>query len=359
LRLDLKSGGEVFIRAWEENHVQVHVELGGPDWRDTEVQVEAEPGGVRVTSRQKRKHSQSTSHRFEIQVPSRFDVELQSAGGGLEITGVEGNLRGKTGGGEIVLEGTKGTVHFGTGGGDIRVTDVQASGTVSTGGGMVQLSRVRGGLRGTSGSGPVIHTESTADDAQGDLTGVHAGEDDIRDERTGDAGVLHIEKAGGDVLLQDAPHGADIQTGGGDIRVRSGKGLIDATTGGGDIEIGPIAGSVFATTGSGEVKVVLVDAKGEEQDVKITAGTGPITVLLPADFEGEFDLETAYTDNHKGATRIESDWKLEREETTSWDGRHGTPRRYVRAQGTIGDGGNTVRVRTVNGDIVVKRSSGR
>ena len=359
LRLELKTGGDVLIRAWEENRVQVHVELDGPDWRETQVDVEAEPGGVRITSRQKRhKQSQSTSHRFEIQVPSRFDVELQSSGGGLEIVGVEGNLHGKTGGGEIVLERMKGTVQFSTGGGDIRVTDVEASGKVSTGGGMVRLSRVRGGLLATSGSGPVIHSESTEDDSPGDLTEVYADDDNIRDERTGEAGVLHIVKAGGDVTLQDAPHGADIQTGGGDIRVRSGKGLIEATTGGGDIDIGPIAGSVVATTGSGEVHVALVDAKGEEQKVKISAGTGPITVLLPAGFEGRFDLETAYTENYEGTTHIESDWKLERDETATWDGRHGTPRRYVRAHGTVGDGRNRVRVRTVNGDIIIKRSGG-
>jgi hypothetical protein len=80
-------------------------------------------------------------------------------------------------------------------------------------------------------------------------------------------------------------------------------------------------------------------------------------VELPADFDGTFELETAYTEKH-GATRIESAWDLEREETTQWDGREGTPRRYVRARGTVGSGRGHVRIKTVNGDIEVRRRRG-
>jgi len=358
LILDLKTGGEVHIRGWDEERVEMHAELSGEDWRNTRVEIETEAGGVRVTSRQRRRPAwtSSTSHRFEFRVPKRFDVQVKSSGGNLELTGVEGTFRGSTGGGEIVLTEIKGEVGLSTGGGDVRVTDSQASGKVTTGGGMVQMNRVQGGLRGTSGSGPVLHSESS--DGYGDLDGVHADEDDVRDERTGAAGALYIEKAGGDVSLPNAPHGAHIQTGGGDIQVRAGKGWVQASTGGGDIEIGPIAGSVTATTGAGEVRVTLGDAKGEKQDVEISAGIGRVVVLLPSGFEGHFDLETAYTDNYERPTRIDSEWKLERDETTNWDSYQGTPRRYVRARGMVGKSDNTVRVRTVNGDIIVKRSAG-
>jgi hypothetical protein len=40
----------------------------------------------------------------------------------------------------------------------VRIDDCDMTGTVSTGGGLVTLSRVRGGLKASSGSGPVIHT---------------------------------------------------------------------------------------------------------------------------------------------------------------------------------------------------------
>jgi hypothetical protein len=78
-------------------------------------------------------------------------------------------------------------------------------------------------------------------------------------------------------------------------------------------------------------------------------------LTLPRDFAGRFELETAYTENFGRATRINSDWNLERETTTNWDSREGTPRRYVRANGTIGSRDGLVRIRTVNGDIEVRR----
>jgi hypothetical protein len=78
-------------------------------------------------------------------------------------------------------------------------------------------------------------------------------------------------------------------------------------------------------------------------------------IELPAGFAGRFDLETGYTENFEHRTVIESDWALEHSETDRWDRRQGTPRKYVRARGTVGTGGGLVRVRTVNGDITIRR----
>jgi hypothetical protein len=142
-------------------------------------------------------------------------------------------------------------------------------------------------------------------------------------------------------------------------RIRGHRRLVEATTGGGDIDIGPVAGSVLAGTGAGEVQMTLVDAHGQEQRVEIASGSGRVVIELPASFDGEFDLETAYTENHRRATRIESSWDLEQLPATDWDDRHGTPRRYVRARGAAGNGRGFVQVRTVNGDIVVRKSGTR
>ena len=366
LTLDLETGGDVELRGWDENRVEVRARLDGADWRDTQVDVEREDGGVRVTSRLRHdKGWSSTSHALEIRVPRRFDLQLHSAGGGVTIAGVEGRFRGQTGGGDIVLEHVQGDVRLSTGGGEIRVTDVDARGSVTTGGGMVWMSRVRGGLQGSSGSGPVIYSEGKGESAGSsharsekhfeDLEGVRVDGENIEDTRTDGQGVLHIQKAGGDVVLREAPYGVHITTGGGRIRVGRSGGTVEAKTGGGDIEIGPVAGSVVAGTGAGDVEVTLSDVRDAEQTVEIASGKGRIVVELPKNFDGEFDLETAYTST---PTRIESTWKLDREPTTDWDDSEGTPRRYVRAHGVAGHGRGLVHVRTVNGDIVLRRGRG-
>ncbi|HEY3215300.1 MAG TPA: M56 family metallopeptidase [Candidatus Eisenbacteria bacterium] len=364
LRLDLETGGTVEIRGWDRPEVRVRARLAGKDWRDTRLEADRGPGGVVISSLQAGEdRSFSTSHAFEIQIPRRYDIWLSSGGGAVTIAHVEGTFRGQTGGGEIVLEQLRGRVRLATGGGDIQVSDSRLDGSVSTGGGMVKISNVRGNLRGSSGSGPVITSRGEGEDsdedlASGDLSGVEVDDEHRHIGIAGDArpGFLRVRKAGGDVDLEEAPRGARITTGGGDIRVGRGAGIVEAQTGGGDIEIGPVAGSVHAGTGAGAVSVSLIDAGGSPQTVEITSGTGRVVVELPRDFEARFDLETAYTRSFGRPTRITSDWTLDRESTVRWEADEGTPRRYVRAKGVVGSERNRIRVRTVNGDIEVRRA---
>ncbi len=362
LDLDLESGAAVDIQGWDEPRVLVRVRLGGRDGAQTRVTVERQAGGVKVRSFFPQKRiSYSTSNELEIRVPRRFDLHLSSSGGDLRMKDVEGTFRGSTGGGELVLERLNGEAHLSTGGGGIRVTDCDLAGSVSTGGGPVLLSRVRGGLTGSSGSGPVVYGDKAGgedpDEETADLSGLEIDRSHTRIRSNEPTGVLHITKAGGDVELDEAPEGAVVHTGGGRVTVGRAAGLVDASTGGGDIELGPVAGSVRAGTGAGDIHVTLADAGGERQTVHLTSGSGKMIVELPADFDGAIELETAYTESHGSTTRIDSAWELQREPVTGWDGHEGTPRRYVRARGVLGSGRGLVRIKTVNGDIELRRAS--
>ena len=372
LHLDLLTGAEVEVQGWDEPRVTVRGRLASNDTRDTHVTIERTSGGVRVRAiYDGHQRSYSSSHEFVIRVPRRYDVYLQSAGGGVKIVNVDGNFRGVTGGGPLVLQHVKGQAHLSTGGGDIEVSDSDLGGSVNTGGGMVKISRVSGGLRGNSGSGPVIYADragasdrsdfsgrSDPSEPTGDLTNLRSDESDdhVAIARGDTRGMLHIDKAGGDVDLDEAPDGARITTGGGDIHLGRAGGNVSARTGGGDIDIGPVAGSVHAGTGAGTVHVRLTDAGGKAQEVGITSGTGKVIVELPANFDGRFEVETAYTKSLGRATRIASPWALERESTTMWDGKEGTPRRYVRARGTVGQGRGMINIHTVNGDIELRKA---
>jgi hypothetical protein len=196
--------------------------------------------------------------------------------------------------------------------------------------------------------------------AEPDQEGGATGDIDERGEPGAVGGRLHVEKAGGSIRLDEAPAGAVLSTGGGDIVVGRGAGSVDASTGGGSIRIGPVAGSVRAGTGAGDVEVTLIDGGGEPQTVEVSSGHGRVVIQLPAGFDGRVDLETAYTRN-VDPTRIEAPWPLERS-ISDWSDREGfgegTPRRYVRASGTIGGGRGLLRVKTVNGDVIVRAGGG-
>ncbi|MDQ2768709.1 MAG: hypothetical protein M3Y30_16330 [Gemmatimonadota bacterium] len=173
--------------------------------------------------------------------------------------------------------------------------------------------------------------------------------------RVQDGSVIVIDKDGGDIQLDDVPHDARLSTGGGAISVGRARGSVSAHTGGGDIEIGPAEGAAAATTGAGDVSINLVGEAPHPVDV--SSGKGNVEILLPSDANATLDLEIGYTQNYGRHPQIKGDWPLTVTETDQWDASHGTPRKYVRVKQQIGKGGPVIRVRTMNGDIKLKRGS--
>lgn len=352
LTLDLKTGAGVRIEGWDEPALHIKGQLGGRDWRNTIFMIGPEENGRTIRTRMAQESgNSSTNHQFQIRVPRQYNVRLESAGGDVTIIGLTGTFTGHTGGGEITIERAKGEARLTTGGGDVRVSDSELNGRVSTGGGSVELSGIKGDLRGSSGSGPVVYAENEKGE-KGDLR-AYAVKDDritVSDDRIS-AGVIHILKAGGDVNLERAPEGAEIRTGGGQVRVGESSGRVTVQTGGGDIVVGPVSGSIHATTGAGTIEVEITNADGS---VEVFTGSGAAVIRVPERFTGRFELETAYTRSHD-RTRIVSDFDLTRSETDEWDNSNGTPRKFVRATGRVGDGPGLIRVKIVNGDITIRR----
>ena len=398
LVLDLKTGAGVTIRGTNENRVHVEGTLGGRDWRNTSFTVNGNGRDAFVTMDYLyRTRNYSSSHSMRITVPRRFNVRIQSAGGEITIRDVEGSFTGGTGGGEIDMANVRGNARLTTGGGTVTVQNSNLSGSVSTGGGGVLIQNVTGGLNGSSGTGDVLYGGLNArergsppgdrdvccgetvtvsggvkgdvgrgvtvnpiggvkGDVRGGVTGTVAGDVTFSEAnadgiRTAGDGKYYISKSGGSVSIGAAPNGATIRTGGGEIRIGKSNGDVYASTGGGDVTIASADGAVEIVTGAGDVEINVTESG---HPIKIDSGNGTITLILPRNISADLDIETAYTRNH-GPTRIRGDWSVSTTETDRYESIAGTPRRYVRAQQSIGGGGPRIRVKTVNGDIVLKR----
>jgi beta-lactamase regulating signal transducer with metallopeptidase domain len=382
LSIDLRTGGHVKITGWDKPEAFLQAKLGGRDWRTTAVSFEAVDGGVRLESRDAgRSTSQSYSHTFDLNVPRNFNVRISSAGGGVSIEGVDGVFTGNTGGGEIEIRKANGEAEIRTGGGNIRVSDSRLTGSVSTGGGKVLIERVDGNFSGSSGSGPVTYINSNGGVkgksgkqnigiSTGDGTGVTVRDgasvtisskgmtttytNDGVGRSTFGYGGIRMNSNGGAISLPEAPDGARVTTGGGAIRIGPSAGEVYASTGGGPIDIGPASGSVEAHTGAGDVTITLTGAGSHSVDV--TSGKGQVVLVLPRDLSATLEIETAYTNNLGHKTRIESELPLTITETNEWDSTTGTPRRYVRGRQIVGGGLGVIRVRTVNGNVILRRA---
>jgi hypothetical protein len=369
LTLDLKrTGGGITITGWDRAQVLVRVRLGGPNWRETEVTLEPLNGGAVLRDAYIGRSSRTSfSHSFDIRVPRNFNVRLSSAGGGISISGMSGSFSGTTGGGEIKLDKTSGEVDLQSGGGDINVTNSTLRGLVSTGGGTVNIDGGGSELIGSSGSGDITSQTRMLRDLNAKLselrkqpllrsgsTTTFRSDYDDTVKHFGERGI-QMHRSGGNITLAEAPNGARVSTGGGAIRIGPSGGEVYATTGGGPIEIGPAAGSVIATTGAGNITLTFRGAGPHAADV--TSGSGRVELILPANIHAELMLETAFTDNLGRKTRIESDWPLTITETDRWDSSIGTPRKYVRARHILGTGGPVIRVRTINGNVIVRKAA--
>jgi DUF4097 and DUF4098 domain-containing protein YvlB len=333
LEFDLKTGGDITIVGWGNESMQVSAKVSGRSADIVDLAVEERDGGVLIRSRYTDdRGSTSSSITLEIRVPSIFDVKIDSMGGGVSIDGVEGTFSGKTMGGKLNLTNLKGELHLTTMGGSIRLTNSDVDGSVKTMGGKALVEDVFGDVKVTSMGGEVTHRRVTRSN------GASIGDQ------------VDIDTMGGDINVPDAPMGAEVHTMGGDITIDSAREFVKAKTMGGDIRIKEVDGWVNATTMAGDVRVMVIGG----HDVELTSMSGQITLVMPEGADLDIDIELSYTKNSSRNYKIYSDFPIDQTESDEWDYDHGSPRKTIR--GVAGGGGNRVVIRTVNGNVYLKRS---
>ena len=335
IEFDLETGGSISITGWGSESVQVSADVSGRSAENVDLKVEEMAGGVLVrTEYLEKQRNQSTSIDIDVRVPSLFNVKINSMGGGVTIDGVEGTFKGKTMGGKLILSNLKGELQLTTMGGAIRLTNSDVDGKVKTMGGTALVEDVFGDVKVTSMGGKVTRRRVTR------TNGTSIGEQ------------VNIKTMGGDIDVSDAPQGADVHTMGGDIRIESAREYVKAMTMGGDISLDSVDGSVKATSMGGDVRVVVIG----NHDVELTSMSGGITLIMPDGDDLDIEIELDYTKNSSRSYKIISDFPLDQNESADWDYDKGTPRKTIRARGTVGGGANRVVIRTVNGNVNLKKS---
>jgi len=349
LTLHLETGGGVKISGTGGSSVSVSYKLSCSP--DCQISFDQSGSDVRVETKFERSgRHQSAGVDLEIRVPSRFDVALDSMGGGLEIDGVTGAFTGETKGGELTLRRVEGDANLRTMGGEIQVTDSTLDGSVSTMGGEVTIENVVGDLKGSSMGGDVRYKNVRR--PNGKLASPpHSGDSDLSEIAPE---TVQISTMGGDIDTEDAPDGADVMTMGGDITIKNARRFVRAKTMGGDIQIDSVDGWVQATTMGGNLDVTVTGAGG---DVALTSMSGTVVLRVPRGFGMKLDLEIAFTKNSRKEYTITAPGTGSTSVSPDWDYSEGTPRKYIRKSGAVGGGGNKVTVKTINGNITVIEGS--
>ncbi|HEY3129929.1 MAG TPA: DUF4097 family beta strand repeat-containing protein [Acidobacteriota bacterium] len=314
--------GAIVLSPWNKNEVVVTVT--GIDQEDLpDLQMGQAGNTVRVDFRPKYNDS-SKDARFEISLPSQFNVSLRTAGGDIEIRGpMKGDLKGSTSGGNIQLADVDGKADMSTSGGNILAGSVQGDAQLKTSGGNITVGNV----------GKTLNAKT----AGGDIN-------------VGDVGGEAIAStAGGNVTVGSVSGSVDLKTAGGNIRLRGGSGKITAKTAGGTLDIKNVSGSIEAKTAGGSIEAELIPS-GTGTSRLQTAG-GDVRLFLPENARASIEALIRLRGESgrvSGRYEIRADFP---HQTLKRDDDAGE----IRASYLLNGGGERISLETVNGNIEIRK----
>ena len=173
------------------------------------------------------------SVRFEVHVPRRTGVAVQTGGGSVRVAEIEGGARLRTFGGPLLLRNVAGDVDAGTSGGFIRVEGVRGSVQATTLGGRIEIAGVGGRVAASTSGGPI-----RIDRSQGDVSARTLG-GGIQVDQAG--GRVEARTSGGPISVRFTPgngHGGALHSLGGHVYAavdRAAALSIDASSSGGRV----------------------------------------------------------------------------------------------------------------------------
>lgn len=169
--------------------------------------------------------------RFEISVPRSYNVDLETRGGNIEVSDLDGEVRTETAGGNLTFGDIDGTVWAHTAGGNIQLESSSGSAEIRTSGGNITIGEVEG----------TVDAETSG-------------------------GSIHISRAGGEVRAETA---------GGNVTIDDVAGTVDARTSGGNVAAtitAQPAGGCRLETSAGTVTVTLTAGIGFDVDAETSVG---------------------------------------------------------------------------------------
>ncbi|MBW1815449.1 MAG: hypothetical protein JRJ39_18010, partial [Deltaproteobacteria bacterium] len=218
---------------------------------------------------------------FQLNVPGKFNLDLETDDGKIEIRDLEGNVKAKTKKGAIRVGDVTGKLETVTAGGAISAGKIGEATKAVTGGGSIRIK--------SGGTDTYVKTKG---------------------------GAITVGPANGDV---DAVEGkVKARTSGGKIEIGSSGGPVMASSGGGSIKINNARASVEANTNGGSIEAVLaVSDKSNDTHCSLKTKGGDVTVYLPEDLPATFHAELSVDKKQRRRKRYEiiSDFSLDKKES--------------------------------------------
>jgi DUF4097 and DUF4098 domain-containing protein YvlB len=155
---------------------------------------------------------------------------------------------------------------------------------------------------------------------------------------SGATAEVHASSGNGTVSVASSGGPVSAASGNGDVDVSGAGGEVTARSGNGDVHVSTSSGPVSAYTGNGSIDARMSSLTGTA-DMSFRTGNGDITLMLPANFDGEIEARLPNG-------RLESDFPLRIEGRLD-------PRRL---RATIGRGGRRITIISGSGGAEIRKA---
>jgi DUF4097 and DUF4098 domain-containing protein YvlB len=182
--------------------------------------------------------------KYTITVPEKFNVQLDTSGGGIAVNRVNGEVRADTSGGSLTFSHLRGPLVGNTSGGIIKVDDCVGVLRIETSGGKIEVS--------------------------------------------GGSGTVNANTSGGSIAVRNFGGDAKVETSGGGLRFENVRGEIRGETSGGSIAAtiaAPVPGDVRLETSAGRIEINLPADAALNVDAETSMGR--VTSDLPVTIQGK------------------------------------------------------------------------
>jgi hypothetical protein len=212
------SSGDIVISSWNKN--EVHIKILGNDKAKEKVEFSFNESPDMIEVEAKYDWSlfmmvKGIKLRFEVQVPTEFNIDAVTSGGDIELQNVKGKIVSKTSGGDINITDLKGNIEVSTSGGDISFNNTHGEVNLSTSGGDIKGNKFSGNVEVSTSGGDISLTGSDAR-----INGSTSGGDITLDYSGSNQGI-ELTTSGGDIgvkLNKDFNASAKLTSLGGDIK---------------------------------------------------------------------------------------------------------------------------------------------
>jgi DUF4097 and DUF4098 domain-containing protein YvlB len=236
------DGASVNVSSTDTDKVSVHMRVSSSEKDLADMTLDATQNGNEVTATLRRPKSGGwfnlgswrAESSIEVTVPRRFDVNVRTGGGSIELRDTAGSVKLNTSGGDITAKNLDGTVWLRTSGGGINVEKVRGDVDANTSGGDVRLLNIDGGIKGHTSGGNV--RVSLAGANRGISATTSGGNVEVTLPR-GTSGNVTASTSGGSVKTDIPVTTTVIKEGRLDGTLNGGGQPIELRTSGGDIRL--------------------------------------------------------------------------------------------------------------------------